>query len=171
MRRTFLIALLVVLAACSGDSAGNRTAASNSPTTTSGSATTTTAAGDTTTTSAPGDASTTSTTAAATSTSQGSTTTGGNGGPSTTAGTSGSTSTTLALTAPTPPPTGTDPQLPNAHDLAVKCHDGDMQACDDLYDGSTAASEYETYGNTCGGRLPNDNTEYCVDVFGPGIPS
>jgi hypothetical protein len=55
---------------------------------------------------------------------------------------------------------GDDPAL---DELAQQCHDGDMQACDDLYLQSDFDSEYEDYGNTCGGRFP-DNTDYCVNV-------
>jgi hypothetical protein len=50
---------------------------------------------------------------------------------------------------------------------AVRCHDGDMQACDDLYNESEIGSDYETYGGTCAGRQPatNSDTVYCTDAF------
>jgi hypothetical protein len=84
----------------------------------------------------------------------------------------GETSTTLALTDPAPVPEGEDATLGDqAPILAQQCHDGDMQACDDLYQGSDDGGVFETYGNTCGGRVSEDNSEWCVDLFGPGVPS
>jgi len=41
------------------------------------------------------------------------------------------------------------------------CAGGDGQACDDLYWGSPLGSEYEDFGNTCGGRVP-EGTSSCV---------
>jgi hypothetical protein len=63
-------------------------------------------------------------------------------------------------TADSPEGLGDDPALDA---LAQNCFDGDMQACDDLYLQSDFDSDYEDYGNTCGGRFP-DNTDYCVNV-------
>jgi len=57
---------------------------------------------------------------------------------------------------------GDDPELDA---LARSCHDGDMQACDDLYDDSDAGSEYETYGDTCAGRQDRGTRQYCRDSF------
>jgi hypothetical protein len=92
------------------------------------------------------------------------------GGDDTSAGTTTTlpaTSTTLSLDdyEPTLPPRGSDVIL---NQLAEKCQAGDMAACDQLYDDSDVGSEYEVYGNSCGGRLSDDNVEYCVDVFGEG---
>jgi hypothetical protein len=88
-------------------------------------------------------------------------------GSGTTTTTVPSTSTTLALDdyEATAPPRGGDVILDQ---LAEKCQAGDMEACDQLYDDSDVDSEYEVYGNSCGGRLSDDNVEYCVDVFGEG---
>jgi len=51
-------------------------------------------------------------------------------------------------------------------ELAQDCYDGDMQACDDLFSESPLDSEYETYGDTCAGRQP-ENSGYCTVAF-PG---
>ena len=70
------------------------------------------------------------------------------------------------IPAATVPPDGLgdDPAL---NQYAQSCYDGDMQACDDLYDGSEVGSRYETYGGTCAGRQPESNldTVYCTDAF------
>ena len=52
---------------------------------------------------------------------------------------------------PTREPTGlgTDAAM---DELAADCHQGDMQACDDLFFQSPAGSAYEDYGDTCAGR-------------------
>jgi hypothetical protein len=47
---------------------------------------------------------------------------------------------------------------------AVRCHDGDMQACDDLFDQSDPMSRYEQYGMTCAGRVKPFDVEYCTDL-------
>ncbi|QOC22134.1 hypothetical protein IC757_14075 [Wenzhouxiangella sp. AB-CW3] len=47
--------------------------------------------------------------------------------------------------------------------LAEACHAGDWVACDDLYDQAPLNSAALTYGDTCGGRLRN-NDYYCEDV-------
>jgi hypothetical protein len=49
--------------------------------------------------------------------------------------------------------------------LAQECHDGDMSACDDLFDDSDLDSAYEEYGDTCAGRRPSGEWSYCVDVY------
>lgn len=72
-----------------------------------------------------------------------------------------STATGSDLPPPDPVPGGDDEQL---NQLAQQCHDGDMQACDDLFNQSDFDSAYEDYGNTCGGRVP-DNTDFCVNVY------
>ena len=54
-------------------------------------------------------------------------------------------------------------------EYAEECYDGDMEACDDLYQESPRSSAYELYGGTCAGRQPNaDASEvFCVDAFPP----
>lgn len=54
-------------------------------------------------------------------------------------------------------------------EYAEDCHDGDMQACDDLYRESPSDSAYELYGGTCAGRQPNADASvvFCVDAFPP----
>ena len=66
----------------------------------------------------------------------------------------------------TPDGLGDDPVL---NQYAQSCYDGDMQACDDLYNESEVDSVYETYGGTCAGRQPTSDSDvvYCVDAF-PG---
>ncbi|TDE88576.1 hypothetical protein EXU48_22910 [Occultella glacieicola] len=44
---------------------------------------------------------------------------------------------------------GSDPHLDRLHD---QCEAGDYAACDDLYFESPVGSEYEEFGDTCGGR-------------------
>ena len=44
-----------------------------------------------------------------------------------------------------------------------ECEGGDYQACDDLYMESGFGTEYEEFGDTCGGR--NEPQGYCVDVY------
>lgn len=39
-------------------------------------------------------------------------------------------------------------------DLVDECEGGDLGACDDLFAQSEVGSTYESYGRTCGGRLP-----------------
>jgi hypothetical protein len=59
---------------------------------------------------------------------------------------------------------GNDPVLDR---YAQSCYDGDMTACDTLYNDSEAGSDYETYGGTCAGRQPINNSDvvYCTDAF------
>lgn len=54
-------------------------------------------------------------------------------------------------------------------DFAENCHDGDMEACDELYRYSPRNSAYELFGGTCAGRQPNSDARsvYCVDAFPP----
>jgi hypothetical protein len=56
---------------------------------------------------------------------------------------------------------GDDPDLDG---YSTRCHDGDMQACDDLYDLSDPMSRYEQYGMTCGGRVKPFDISYCTDL-------
>ena len=49
--------------------------------------------------------------------------------------------------------------------LAEDCFDGDMQACDDLYNRAEDDSAYRRYGDTCAGRQPEGTRQFCtVDV-------
>ena len=59
---------------------------------------------------------------------------------------------------------GDDPQLDA---LAQDCYDGDMEACDDLYQESPVGSDYQTYGDTCAGRQPELTQRFCINTF-PG---
>jgi len=45
---------------------------------------------------------------------------------------------------------------------AQRCHDGLMQACDDLYGLSEQYSDYEYYGLTCGGRVKPLDVPTCT---------
>lgn len=56
---------------------------------------------------------------------------------------------------------GSDPELDAE---ARSCHDGAMQACDDLFDQSDPMSRYEQYGMTCGGRVKPFDVDYCTDL-------
>ena len=50
--------------------------------------------------------------------------------------------------------------------LAQDCFDGDFGACDQLFFDSPAESDYEAYGDSCGGR--NEPGGLCVNIYGPG---
>ncbi len=77
-----------------------------------------------------------------------------------------------ALDALRPAPTTTLPPSPHAvlgtdeglDAYAARCHDGDMQACDDLFELSEPMSDYEHYGMTCGGRVKPYDVTYCTDL-------
>jgi hypothetical protein len=43
-----------------------------------------------------------------------------------------------------------------------RCEDGDGEACDELYFTSEVGSEYEEFGDTCGGRFPG-GTVFCAN--------
>jgi hypothetical protein len=58
---------------------------------------------------------------------------------------------------------GDDPEL---DDLTVACSEGDLGACDDLYVQSPIDTNYEDYGNTCGGRLPEGAGGSCESELG-----
>jgi hypothetical protein len=52
--------------------------------------------------------------------------------------------------------------------LAGACFDGDMQACDDLFDQAPIGSDYRAYGDTCAGRQEPGTFKYCHVVFPAG---
>jgi hypothetical protein len=58
---------------------------------------------------------------------------------------------------------GDDAQLDALWD---RCEGGDMVACDDLYQQSPYGSEYEEFGDTCGGRTDGDS--WCEDLAEEG---
>ena len=43
---------------------------------------------------------------------------------------------------------------PDDDDLGDECFEGDFRACDELSNEAPSDSDYESYGLTCGGRLP-----------------
>lgn len=51
--------------------------------------------------------------------------------------------------------------------LARRCFNAVMSACDDLGDAAPASSPYRRYGDTCGGRRPDDADTRCSTAF-PG---
>ena len=90
-------------------------------------------------------------------------------------GTAPTTNTLAATTVPGPttssaiPPAtqqptglGDDPTLDG---LARLCFDGDMQACDELFDFAPIGSDYRSYGDTCAGRQEPGTFNYCHVVF------
>jgi len=64
--------------------------------------------------------------------------------------------------APNEPPGGDDEAL-NA--LADDCYGGDMAACDELFSEAPVGSDYESYGDTCAGRMPDPQGRYCEDTI------
>jgi hypothetical protein len=74
------------------------------------------------------------------------------------------------IPAPTVEPTGLgdDPALDA---LAQSCYDGELSACDDLYQGSEPGTAYRAYGDTCAGRQAEDTGIWCVDAFGADTAS
>ena len=76
-------------------------------------------------------------------------------------------STTAAGTV-VPPPTqqptglGTDAALDA---LALGCYNGDMAACDSLWDTAPLGSPYRAYADTCAGRQPEGTYRYCQESF------
>jgi hypothetical protein len=45
---------------------------------------------------------------------------------------------------------------------AQRCHDGEMQACDELYTLADPGSDYEYYALTCGGRVKPRDVQWCA---------
>jgi hypothetical protein len=58
---------------------------------------------------------------------------------------------------------GDDPVL---DEHALRCHDGVMSVCDELYALSPLGSTYEQYGLTCGGRVKAHEVSACTDLGG-----
>ena len=50
-------------------------------------------------------------------------------------------------------------------ELAEDCFDGEMQACDDLYNVAEDDSDYRRYGDTCAGRQPEGTQRFCATAF------
>ncbi len=64
------------------------------------------------------------------------------------------------ITAPEAPPTDIIDQA-----TARSCFDGDMQACDDLFNNAADGTTDRAYGALCGFRVQNTQ-EFCVPIFG-----
>jgi len=47
-----------------------------------------------------------------------------------------------------------------------QCTDGNAQACDELYRDAPIGSRYESYGRTCGDRLPDSSGLECFEQLG-----
>lgn len=77
------------------------------------------------------------------------------------------TSSTTATTAGGSEPVsyGDDPELDALWDA---CEAGDPDACDNLFFQSPSGSEYEDFGYSCGGVVPDGETAICSDVLGSG---
>ncbi len=78
--------------------------------------------------------------------------------------------TTYTLTAESgvvvaPDAIGSDPFLDNLYQL---CEDGDFAACDDLYFEAPLDSEYEAFGDTCGGLQPHGTGVLCAEALDEG---
>jgi len=67
---------------------------------------------------------------------------------------------------PTQPPTGS----PEFDDLAQSCYEGDMRSCDQLFNETPVGSDYEAYGDTCGGRWPISARPNCTQVIPDPLP-
>ena len=85
----------------------------------------------------------------------------------TTSTTAGAPATTVApedVPDPQPPPDlGEDAALDR---LAQECAAGQFSSCDTLFFTSPPDSNYEAYGDSCGGR--NEPGNLCVDIYGQG---
>ena len=51
------------------------------------------------------------------------------------------------------------------NELAQGCYDGEMADCDRLFFDSEADSAYESYGDSCAGRQPENTGIPCVNAF------
>ncbi|MFV0309107.1 MAG: hypothetical protein ACK5OX_15350 [Desertimonas sp.] len=63
----------------------------------------------------------------------------------------------------TPDGLGADAQL---DELAGRCYDGGLIACDLLWTLSPLGSAYETYADTCAGRQPTSTQRFCSQMAG-----
>ena len=72
--------------------------------------------------------------------------------------------------APTLEPTGLGDD-PTLDALAESCYDGDLAACDTLYQESETGTPYRNYGDTCAGRQQENSGTWCADAFGSAPPS
>lgn len=67
-----------------------------------------------------------------------------------------------ATTEPTPPgELGEDTLLDQ---LAQRCFEGDLAACDGLFYAAEVNSDYENYASTCGGRVDPYAAYFCTDL-------
>ncbi|WP_336740302.1 M48 family metallopeptidase [Aureimonas altamirensis] len=64
---------------------------------------------------------------------------------------------------PAPDTSQTSAATEDLDGLITTCREGDMQACDDLYYAAPVDSDEEEFGNSCGGRVP-DNTQLCANM-------
>jgi hypothetical protein len=60
---------------------------------------------------------------------------------------------------------GSDPELDALYD---ECADGSADACDELWTTAENGTEYYDFGYSCGGVVPEGETEVCSDVLGDG---
>ena len=77
----------------------------------------------------------------------------------------------LVPSVPLPPEDVAAEADPAIVDLATACHDGELGACDDLFD---TRSELRFYGGTCGGRLYYEEADFtysCVEAFAGERPT
>jgi hypothetical protein len=70
--------------------------------------------------------------------------------------------------APTPPTDLGDDDALDA--LAASCFDGELLACDHLFLQSPTGSDYERYGDTCGGRQEAGTGQWCALVAADNQP-
>ena len=69
--------------------------------------------------------------------------------------------------APVAPPAAVDGDRSAEFDRGAQaCFAGSMSACDDLYWESSVGDAHESYGSTCGGRLPRGTEGGCVAALG-----
>lgn len=56
--------------------------------------------------------------------------------------------------------------------LVAECAGGDLRACDQLFRAAPVGSDYEDYGDTCGGRQPAGTSVLCIEAefAGTGTP-
>ncbi|MBA2282883.1 MAG: hypothetical protein M3527_02815 [Actinomycetota bacterium] len=64
---------------------------------------------------------------------------------------------------PTPPPDLDDPE---EAELADACFEGDLAACDDLWNVTPVGSDGETYAESCGGRVDTLEQATCEENYG-----